>query len=330
MRGSHSATTCSPAPTALSRRALRICSGAANSNRRMRIWRSVSSMPASSPWSNGSARTRSRRSTGGISASCDRGTWSRCASCPDRATFGTLQGVPTLTRAARDPFALGPHSRELLARRLGDALARARRQRVPVLAALTVSLPGELDLSAAVLAARRPDDRFFCFEQPDRDGFALAGLGQAAVVEARGPERFGEVAARARELGRHALVDDPGRDPRRPPAAGPVFVGGFAFAPDGGASPEWSSLNPASLVLPEVSFARHRGEARMTLTVALDGDEAPDAVLERMLDRVAELEPATMPLLDPDPVERTRVASTAPPVHFEQAVERAVERIRSG
>jgi len=201
---------------------------------------------------------------------------------------------------------------------------------VPVLAALTVSLPGELDLSAAVLAARRPDDRFFCFEQPDRDGFALAGLGQAAVVEARGPERFGEVAARARELGRHALVDDPGRDPRRPPAAGPVFVGGFAFAPDGGASPEWSSLNPASLVLPEVSFARHRGEARMTLTVALDGDEAPDAVLERMLDRVAELEPATMPLLDPDPVERTRVASTAPPVHFEQAVERAVERIRSG
>ena len=37
-----------------------------------------------------------------------------------------------------------------------------------------------------------------------------------------------------------------------------------------------------------------------------------------------------MPLLDPDPVERTRVASAAPPSHYEQAVERAVERIRAG
>ena len=37
-----------------------------------------------------------------------------------------------------------------------------------------------------------------------------------------------------------------------------------------------------------------------------------------------------MPLVDPDPVERTRVASAAPPSHYEQAVERAVERIRAG
>ena len=39
---------------------------------------------------------------------------------------------------------------------------------------------------------------------------------------------------------------------------------------------------------------------------------------------------AAMPLVDPDPVERTRVASAAPPSHYEQAVERAVERIRAG
>jgi isochorismate synthase len=37
-----------------------------------------------------------------------------------------------------------------------------------------------------------------------------------------------------------------------------------------------------------------------------------------------------MPLLDPDPVQRTRVASAAPPSHYEHAVERAVERIRAG
>jgi salicylate biosynthesis isochorismate synthase/menaquinone-specific isochorismate synthase len=37
-----------------------------------------------------------------------------------------------------------------------------------------------------------------------------------------------------------------------------------------------------------------------------------------------------MPLLDPSPVESARVASAAPPEHFESAIERAVERIAAG
>jgi isochorismate synthase len=37
-----------------------------------------------------------------------------------------------------------------------------------------------------------------------------------------------------------------------------------------------------------------------------------------------------MPLLDPDPVVKARVASAAPPEHFEGAVARAVERIEAG
>jgi salicylate biosynthesis isochorismate synthase len=227
------------------------------------------------------------------------------------------------------PFALREADERRFAERVGEAGRRTRRRGARTVAALTVPVPYELDLSAVVLAARRPGDRYFCFEQPDRDGFVLAGLGQAAVIEARGSARFQEVAARARELARHALVDDPAGDPARPPAAGPVFVGGFAFADDGGAAPEWSSLPPAALVLPEVSFARHRGEARITLAVLVEGDETPDALLERVLARVANLAPAAMPLIDPDPVERTRVASAAPPSHYEHAVERAVERIRS-
>jgi salicylate biosynthesis isochorismate synthase/menaquinone-specific isochorismate synthase len=193
-----------------------------------------------------------------------------------------------------------------------------------------VPVAAELDLSAAVLGARRPDDRFACLEQPDRDGFVLAALGQAVVLEARGPERFAEVAARARELGRTAVADELADDPARPPASGPVFVGGFAFAHDGGSSPEWSGLAPACLVLPEVALARQGGEARMTLTAPVEPDDDPDAVVERLLGRTRELAPVSMPLLDPDPVERTRVASAAPPSHYEQAVARAVERIRAG
>ncbi len=197
-------------------------------------------------------------------------------------------------------------------------------------AAITVPIDSGLDLSAAVLAARRPDDRFACLEQPERDGQVLAALGQAEVIEARGPNRFAEVAARARELGRTAVADDPADDPNRPPASGPVFAGGFAFAHDGGSSPEWSGLAPACLVLPELALSRQGAEARLTLTAVVQPDDDSDEVVERLVHRAEDLGTQGMPLLDPDPIQRTRVASAAAPSHYEQAVERAVERIRSG
>ena len=216
----------------------------------------------------------------------------------------------------------------------GGARAAGVRPRVAgagaALAAVTVPISSALDLSAAVFAARRPGDRFACLEQPDRGGFVLAGLGQAAVLEASGPDRFADVAARARDLGRAAFADDPADDPLRPPAAGPAFMGGFAFADDGGSSPEWSGLPPASLVLPEIALARQGDQARMTVAAVVHPDDEPDEVVERLLKRAGGLGEAAMPLLDPDPVERTRVASAAPPSHYEQAVARAVERIRAG
>jgi isochorismate synthase len=234
-------------------------------------------------------------------------------------------------------FALAAGDAERLRSRIERARAHARRGGAAgqgatgaALAAITVSIPAELDLSAAVLAARQADDRYACLEQPDRDGFALAGLGQAAILEGSGPSRFAELAAQARELGRTAFAGDPADDPLRPLAAGPVFIGGFAFADDGGSSPEWSGLPPACLVLPELALARQGGEARMTLTTVVHADDDAGEVVDRLAARAGALEPASMPLLDPDPVERTRVASAAPPSHYEQAVARAVERIRAG
>jgi isochorismate synthase len=231
---------------------------------------------------------------------------------------------------AGNPFAFSDATRERLARRLEAAIGWARSEAGPAVAAVTAPLPAQLDLSAAVLGARRPDDRFFCFEQPERDGFVLAGLGQATVLEARGVNRFAQVAARARELGRRTFADDPARDPDRPAGAGPVFVGGFAFAPEGGSTPEWSSLAPAALVLPKVALSRHRGQARITVCAVVHADDDVEASLDSLEALLARLSPASMPLLDPDPVERTRVAGAAPPSHFEHAVERAVERIRRG
>jgi isochorismate synthase len=238
--------------------------------------------------------------------------------------------VPLRTAPGTGPFALERDVLELLDRRIRQAIAFARREVGPAFAAVTVPLPPELDVTAVVLEGRLPADRFFCLEQPDRGRFALAGLGEAASVEASGPDRFAEAARRCRSLSRRVFAGDPADDPAAPAGSGPVWVGGFAFAPDGGRSPEWSSLEPAQLALPELSLIRHKGKARLTACVRVDPDDDPETALERVGRRLSTLAPASMPLVDPSPIERARVASAAPPSHYEEAVRRAVERIRAG
>jgi isochorismate synthase len=239
-------------------------------------------------------------------------------------------------RVAESPFALGAAEWERLEGRIERARIAAARDGELAFAAVTVPIPADLDVAAAVLGSRLPGDRWFCMEQPDRDGYAVCGLGVATGVEADGSARFATAAAACRELAGRTFADDPGHDPDRPAGSGPVFLGGFAFAHEGGRSPEWATLAPAQLILPEVSFARGRGAARMTVTVAVDpehvgGDRADvEALLEGVRERVESLWPAPMPLHDPDPATRPRVAGSAPAAHYEEAVQRAVERIRSG
>jgi salicylate biosynthesis isochorismate synthase len=235
--------------------------------------------------------------------------------------------LTTRIEAESGPFRLGDSAWALLEKRVEAALRRARRERRRVIASVTAPVAAELDLSAAVLASRRAGDRFFCLEQPDRERSTLAALGEAALVETTGEDRFREAAGACRELARGAEAADGLGDP---PGSGPVWVGGFAFAPRGGSAPEWASLAPGQLVLPELSLARRGDEARLTVTAALGGDESADTVLQRLRARVDTLEPAAMPLLDPDPVTSARVAGAAPPEHYESAVAHAVERIRSG
>jgi isochorismate synthase len=197
-------------------------------------------------------------------------------------------------------------------------------------AAITYAVPHALDLSAVVLGSRRAADRFFCLEQPARDGHAVCGLGEAIQIEAKGPERFCAAAAACRAIADRTVAGDPAADPAAPPASGPAFMGGFAFSPRGGSSPEWSGFGAARLSLPEVSLVRQGDEARITVAVAIEAGEPIEPALERARTRIGELRTAPMPLLDPDPVSRPRVAGAAPPSHYEEAVRRAVERIRAG
>ena len=118
--------------------------------------------------------------------------------------------------------------------RLGSGLEEASRRKRRTL----VSVTEEVDIDdpcAVVFASRLASDRWFCWEQPDRE-FALAGLGVAHEASSRGDGRFEEVAAECLRLGDHSVLDGPRG---LPAGAGPVWLGGFAFDPEGGATSTW-------------------------------------------------------------------------------------------
>ena len=181
-----------------------------------------------------------------------------------------------------------------------------------------------------ICASQRPGEPWFCFEQPDRGGAALAGLGQVACLEDSGPDRFATVADRWRSLSARAVADSPGE----PGGGGPVAVGGFALAPVGGASPAWSGFAPASLLVPQVSLAREQRDGeqhvRLTLAALVNPDDTTEELLAGLDGRLQELRGDPLPLLDPAPTGRFQVSSGMPPEHYEAAVARAVELIRGG
>jgi salicylate biosynthesis isochorismate synthase/menaquinone-specific isochorismate synthase len=167
-------------------------------------------------------------------------------------------------------------------------------------------------------------DRWFCWEQPDRD-FALAALGVVHEAASRGPGRFRDLAREC--LGVEAVSDEP---PGLPAGAGAVWVGGFAFDPHGGSTSPWSTLPPASLALPELSLCRSGGQTHLTLNAAVRPGDDPDEVEARMRARLAGLREESLPLLDPHPTSPVEITSVRPPGDFERAVAAATERIEAG
>lgn len=234
----------------------------------------------------------------------------------------TVDGAPQVWLATADLVRLED--------RLERAAELADRSGRPVLAAVSAPIPAGVDVSAVVIASRHVSDRAFCMEHPDRDGYAIAGLGATWIVRAHGRGRMAEAQRSIRDLARGALVDDVGGDPQRPSGSGPCWQGGLSFADEGGWAPEWSSLEPLDFVLPEVGFARHGGEARITLAGVVEPGHGADAALARLEERVASLREAPPPLLDPDPARPARVGGGASASHYEAAVARGVERIKGG
>jgi isochorismate synthase len=234
-----------------------------------------------------------------------------------------------LDTRARPPFALSDADAERLAERLELALARARRSGRGTLATLSIALADDVDPAEVACASRRPGEPWFLFEQPDRGGAAVAGLGEAVALSAGGGGRFAEVADRWRALAAAAVAGA-----AEEPGDGPLALGGFAFAEDGGRAPHWKGFEPASLIVPEIALRRReRDGARavsMTLAALACPDDTAEELLVRLQGRLRELRSAPLPLLDPAPTGHFQIASAMPPEHYEQAVASAVELIAAG
>ena len=211
---------------------------------------------------------------------------------------------------------------EALLEAVAKGVQRGRRTLVSVTVEAEVDDP-----CAAVFASRLASDRWFCWEQPDR-GFALAGLGVAHEAASRGGTRFADVAEECLRTGGDAVVDEPRG---LPAGAGPVWLGGFAFDPEGGASSTWSSLSPGSLVLPELSVCRSGERSLLTANaVVRPGDDAEE-ITAALRARLGGLQvDAPLPMLDPHPTSHAEIRSARPPGDFEAAVAAATARIGAG
>ena len=230
---------------------------------------------------------------------------------------------------ARAPLALDAGDAPRCARAASARSAARGAAAARCWSALTVRVAPDVDPSAVAFASRAAGEPWFCFEQPDRDGAALAAVGCVRRIDARGPRRFAEVAARLARAGRRAPW--PTR-PTGPPGAGLVAVGGFAFAPDGGAAPHWDGFAPR--VADRARRSRWRAAAAtcaLTLAALAAPDDVPEELARALAARARRAARAAAAAARP----RARSGASgstrvAPPEHYEEAVARAVERIRAG
>lgn len=163
----------------------------------------------------------------------------------------------TPPRPAPWPLAQGLQSAREALRSLPSHDGRSR------LLSVTVRLPWTDPL--ALFRAAVGEERAF-WEQPG-NGFSLAAVGVAAVLDGHGEGRFAQVAAAWEGLRQEALVEGDTTAPLTPP----VCLGGFAFASGGMRALHWRPYGDGRLVVPRLLLVAQKRESWLTLTVPSAG-----------------------------------------------------------
>ena len=177
---------------------------------------------------------------------------------------------------------------------LGTALDQGPATDPDALRVATVAV-ADLDAIALFAAARELDLEAALWLRPS-EGTAIVGIGRAWAVGPDGPTRFSAAGRSWRELLAGRAPGGPRDAASLPRGAGPVLVGGLGFTghvPPAG--DPWAPFGPASLVLPQLAFARTAGGAFVTGATTAGAGAAPRALARRwdaLAARARELAPA--------------------------------------
>ena len=182
-----------------------------------------------------------------------------------------------MSRGGGQPSAAGTRAPELEARdraALAVAVDLARTSGQTRWVARVVEVE-DLDALAGYAAAGG-QDRFF-WEQVDL-GESFCTWGVVDETESAGRRRFGDVRVWSESVRSRIHWLGPGRS-----AAAPLFVGGFGFDGEPGASEDWKAFPPARFVLPAVLGERRRDGARWVVVARLEPGVSAGAI-ERELE----------------------------------------------
>jgi type VII secretion protein EccB len=211
-------------------------------------------------------------------------------------------------------------------------VAEARRREATLIVAFRVAVPARDALDVFAAAGARADR--FHFEAPAR-GVAIATAGEVECVVASGSERFRDAACAARTLFASLRLEDAekprARGASRPVEAGPLLVGGFAFADAASARGAFVGFPALAFRLPRVAFVCRGGEAWCTLAARAAPADDPGEIAARLEADLASAM-ATVPRAAVLATAAARFGAVADrsPEDYRRGVARALAAIASG
>jgi isochorismate synthase len=221
---------------------------------------------------------------------------------------------------------------EALLHRAGEhvalAIERAQERKTPVLVTVSAAIAPPEDLLSLLQHAASGTTHCFLWERP-ADGFGIAALGVTARFSAHGAGRFGEIAAASDAVLRETVTDAASHA-----LGAPLFVGGFAFAPDPTQDERWRGFPAGLMLLPRLLVVRREQSTTLTATCMVDATSNGADVLQHLAADLRSMQRSAASACDEhanDPIAAHYTAApTLPLPVWKQAVAATVDDITHG